>query len=52
MGGKTHVVKVVGWSAKLEKSQSGKKLLRIRITAEVDDVQRNYEITYGRYGEG
>jgi hypothetical protein len=51
LGGKTHVVKVVGWSAKLEKSQSGKKLLRIRITAEVDDVQRNYEITYGRYGK-
>jgi hypothetical protein len=51
VGGKTHVVKVVGWSAKLEKSQSGKKLLRIRITAEVDDVQRNYEITYGRYGK-
>jgi len=51
LGGKTHVVKVVGWSAKLEKSQSGKKLLRIRITAEVDGVQRNYEITYGRYGK-
>ncbi len=51
VGGKTYVVKVVGWSAKLEKSQSGKKLLRIRITAEVDGVRREYEITYGRYGK-
>jgi hypothetical protein len=51
MGGKTYVVKVIGWSAKLERSQSGKKLLRIRITAEVDGVRREYEITYGRYGK-
>jgi hypothetical protein len=51
VGGKTHVVKVVGWSAELEKSQSGRKLLRIRITAEVDGVRREYEITYGRYGK-
>jgi len=25
-------------------------LLRIKITAEVDDIRRDYNITYGRYG--
>jgi hypothetical protein len=29
----------------------GKLLLRIRITAEVDGVRREYTITYGRYGK-
>jgi len=57
--GKTYVVKVIGWSAEPEKSQSGKPLLRIRITAEVgrvegehivDRVVREYTITFGRYG--
>ncbi len=46
--GRRHVVKVVGWSAELKESQSGKKLLRIRITAEVDRVRSDYEITYSR----
>ncbi len=27
-------------------------MLRIRITAEVDGVRREYVITYGRYGAG
>jgi len=49
--GRTYVVKVVGLSAKLEESQSGKLLLRIKITAEVDGVLREYGITYGRYGK-
>jgi len=49
--GRTYVVKVVGLSAKLEESQSGKLLLRIKITAEVDGVLREYVITYGRYGK-
>jgi hypothetical protein len=31
--------------------RSGKKLLRIKITAEVDGVLREYVITYGRYGK-
>ena len=48
--GKTHVVKVVGGEAELEESQSGKPLLRIRITAEVDGVRRDYTITYSRLG--
>ena len=48
--GKTHVVKVVGGEAELEESKSGKPLLRIRITAEVDGVRRDYTITYSRRG--
>jgi hypothetical protein len=51
VGGREHVVKVVGWNAELEKSQSGKKLLRIRITAEVDGIKGDYTIAYGRYGK-
>jgi hypothetical protein len=49
--GRTYVVKVVGLSAELEESQSGKLRLRIRITAEVNGVLREYVITYGRYGK-
>jgi len=47
--GRRHVVKVIDGGAEFEMSQRGKKLLRIRITAEVDGVTREYEITYGRY---
>ncbi len=50
VGGMEHVVKVIDGGAELEMSKSGKKLLRIRITAEVDGVRREYEITYGRRG--
>ncbi len=50
MGGKQYVVKVIGGGAELEKSKSGKLLLRIRITAEVDGVRSEYTITYGRRG--
>jgi hypothetical protein len=50
VGGKTHVVKVVGGGAELEEGESGKLLLRIRITAEVDGVRRDYTITYSRRG--
>jgi len=49
--GREHVVKVLGWSAELEESESGKLLLRIKITAEVDGVKSDYTITYGRYGK-
>jgi len=49
--GREHVVKVVGWNAELEMSKSGKKLLRIRITAEVDGIKGDYMIAYGRYGK-
>ncbi len=48
--GKEHVVKVMGRSAEFDKGRGGRKLLRIKITAEVDDVRSDYTITYGRYG--
>jgi len=48
VNGKEHLVKVIGWGA--EKSQSGKKLLKIRITAEVDGIKSDYTITFSRYG--
>ncbi len=48
--GRLHVVKVISGDAELERSGSGKKLLRIRITAEVDGVRSEYTITYGRRG--
>jgi hypothetical protein len=51
VGGREHVVKVTDGSAELEEGRSGKKLLRIRITAEVDGVKSDYTITFGRYGE-
>ena len=50
VNGKEHVVKVIGWGAELEKSQSGKKLLKIRITAEINNVKSDYTITFSRYG--
>ena len=45
-----HVVKVIDGDAEFDEGRSGKKLLRIRITAEVDGVKSEYTITYGRYG--
>jgi hypothetical protein len=45
-----YTVKVIGGDAELDEGRSGKKLLRIRITAEVDGVRSEYTITYGRYG--
>lgn len=50
MNNKKYVVKVIGGSAELEEKQGGKKLLRIKITAEVGGVQHEYAITFGRYG--
>ena len=49
VNGRRHVVKVMGGGA-VEEDRGGKKLLRIKITAEVDGVQREYTITFGRYG--
>jgi hypothetical protein len=59
VNGKKHVVKVIGGEA-VEEDRGGRKLLRIRITAEVgrvegehtivDRVVREYTITFGRYG--
>jgi hypothetical protein len=57
VNGKTYVVKVTGWGAEIEERQNGKKLLRIKIRAEVgrvegehivDRVVREYTITYSR----
>ena len=48
--GREHVVKVIDGWAELEEGECGRKLLRIRITAEVDGVKSDYTITYGRYG--
>ncbi len=49
VNGKTYVVKVIGGEA-VEEDRGSRKLLRIRITAEVGGVRRDYMITYGRYG--
>ncbi len=58
VNGKKYKVKVINGKA-VEEKQNGRKLLRIRITAEVgrvegdhivDRVVREYTITYGRYG--
>jgi len=51
VGGKKYVVTVLGGGAEFDKGESGRKLLRIQITAEVGGVRRDYEITFGRYGK-
>jgi hypothetical protein len=50
VGGREHVVRITGGGAQLERSGSGKLLLRIKITAEVGGVRSEYTITYGRCG--
>jgi hypothetical protein len=50
VGGREHVVKVIGGGAELKEKQDGKTLLRIKITAEVDRARGDYTITYSRYG--
>jgi hypothetical protein len=49
VNGKTYVVKVIGGEA-VEEDRGDRKLLRIRITAEVDGVRSNYTIIYSRLG--
>jgi hypothetical protein len=49
--GRKYVVKVIDGSAEFDISRGGKKLLRIRITAEVGSVRSDYTTTYGRYGK-
>ena len=51
VNGKKYVVKVIDGDAKIEEGRGGRKSLRIRITAEVNGIRRDYKITYGRYGE-
>jgi hypothetical protein len=48
--GEKYKVKVIDGSTEFDVSRSGKKLLRIKITAEVGGRKRDYKITYGRYG--
>jgi len=48
--GRRHVVTVLGGGAQSEEGRSGKTLLRIAITAEVDGVRRDYTMAFGRYG--
>jgi len=45
--GKKYKVKVIGGEA-VEEDRGGRKLLRLKITAEVDGVRSEYTITYGR----
>jgi hypothetical protein len=51
VGGRRHMVDVLGGGAKLERSWSGRTLLRIKITAEVDGVKSDYGMAFGRYGK-
>jgi hypothetical protein len=48
--GRRHVVKVIDGGA-VEEDRGGRKLLRIKITAEVGGVRSDYVMTYGRYGK-
>jgi hypothetical protein len=50
VNGVKYKVKVIDGEA-VEEDRGGRKLLRIKITAEVDGVRRDYTITYGKYGE-
>ena len=45
VNGEKYMVKVIDGGA-VEEGEGGRKLLRIRITAEVDGVRRDYEIVY------
>ena len=51
VGGVRHVVEVLGGGAALQKSRSGRPLLRIKIAADVGGVGGEYVITYGRGGK-
>ena len=48
--GKKRKVEVIDGEA-VEEDRDGRKLLRIRITAEVGGVRSDYVMTYGRYGK-
>ena len=51
VNGRRFVVKVISGGAEFDKGRGGRKLLRIKITAEVDGVRSDYTITYGKYGK-
>jgi transcription initiation factor TFIIIB Brf1 subunit/transcription initiation factor TFIIB len=48
VGGRRHVVTVLGGGAEVDRGRSGRTLLRIRITAEVDGVRGEYTMTFSR----
>jgi hypothetical protein len=50
VNGEKYKVKVRGGEA-VEEDRDGRKLLRIKITAEVGGVRSDYVMTYGRYGK-
>jgi hypothetical protein len=50
VNGKEHVVKVLGGGAEFDEGRGGRKLLRIKIKAEVDGIKSEYTITFGRRG--
>jgi hypothetical protein len=50
VGGREHVVRVIGGGAEVEEGRGGGKLLRIKITVEVGGARSDYVITYGRRG--
>jgi hypothetical protein len=49
-GGRRRVVRVIDGDARLDEGRDGRRLLRIKIAAEVDGVSGEYEIVFGRYG--
>ncbi|KUO82373.1 MAG: hypothetical protein AT707_02455 [Pyrobaculum sp. JCHS_4] len=50
VNGEKYTVKVIDGEA-VEEDRDGRKLLRIKITAEVGGVRSDYVMTYGRYGK-
>ena len=44
------MVDVLGGGARFEEGRSGRTLLRIKITAEVDGVRRDYTMTFSKRG--
>ncbi|MDT7870749.1 MAG: hypothetical protein RQ839_11285 [Thermoproteus sp.] len=48
--GRRHVVSVIGGGAQPERDRSGRTLLKITITAEVDGVRRDYTMAFSRRG--
>jgi hypothetical protein len=47
--GRRHVVKVIDGSAEFDVGGCGKLLLRLKITAEVNGVEGDHMITFGRH---
>ena len=50
VGGRRHVVTVLGGGARFEEGGSGKTLLRITIAADIDGVRSDYTMTFSRRG--